>query len=148
MISLKLLFNRNGRVVNWLLFFGWGLHLWQVLKLPMQWDMRGFLTSCLYLLFVILGLSLVVVRFIPWYAKDSRGLGIEEHFEKTMVPVAYLLWISFLLNSLFASPWFFYALVDVFFLVVQIVNAILLYYHFIDTDQSPPSFFTSHRRTY
>jgi hypothetical protein len=141
MFSLKLFFNRKGWVVKGLLIVGWVLILLQTLKLPTEWDSRGGLTSICFLMFVILGAFITILRFIPWYSGDSRGLGIEEHFEKNLVPIAYLLPIAFGLLRFFDSPWGFFIFVDFFFLVVLAVNATLIYYHFIDTDSAPVSLF-------
>lgn len=145
---LELFFNRKGRFLNGVLLVACVLNVLQVLKLPVQWSERGFLVSVSYLFFIILAFSITIIRFFPWYTKESRGSGIEEHFEKVLVPVAYILLIGFVMMFFFKSPWLYFVLMDIFFIAVLSVNATLIYYHFIDMDPTPPSFFTTYKRNY
>ncbi len=91
---------------------------------------------------MILASSLTAQRFIPWYAAEDRGQGIEEHFQKNLVPVAYLLVIINGLMFVWSKPWPLLILATLFFLAMQIVNFILIYFHKKDTDLTPPSYFS------
>lgn len=140
-MSLKFFFNRNGRVVWLLTFLGWGLSLWNGLQLKFQWELRGEATDFSFLFFVFFYLLILGFRFIPWYKKEDRGYGIEEHFFKSMVPAAYILVVTNGVYIFWAQSWPF-LLFSVFLLsILLLVNFILIYFHFRDHDLTPPAYF-------
>lgn len=140
-MSLKFFFNRKGIVVIGLTILGWignGLHL---LALPWQWSYRGGFTVSCFLLYLFLSLLITVIRFKPWYKKEDRGAGIEEHFEKVLVPLSYIMVLTNLIYHYWQASWPFLLFVSFLFTVILSVNFILLYFHTKDHDSTPPSYF-------
>lgn len=140
-MSLKFFFNRKGGVVTSLTIIGWLAASWHLYHLPAEWASRGALTGTLYLAFLSLCFFITLTRLIPWYASKDRGAGIEEHFEKTLVPTSYIMVITNLLYFLWKSCWPFLLFTLPLLLLIIGVNLILLYFHSRDKDPTPPSYF-------
>ncbi|MBI2340045.1 MAG: hypothetical protein HYU99_06760 [Deltaproteobacteria bacterium] len=139
-MSLKFFFNRKGTVITSLTTLGWLLTLWNLSRL-FQETGRGILIPFTFLTFVILCLFITTTRFIPWYPGKFRGFGIEEHFEKTLVPASYIMVVTGIIYPLWRNCWPFLFFVDLLLIVIISVNFILLYFHFRDQDPLPPSYF-------
>lgn len=140
-MSLKFFFNRKGAVVLSLTAIGWLLMLWNLSRLPAEGAGRGLLTVSTLLVFAAFSLFITVTRFVPWYAKQFRGFGIEEHFEKTLVPTSYIMVVSGIIYRLWETCWPLLLTVNLLLVVIISVNFILLYFHFRDHDPLPPSYF-------
>lgn len=141
-MSLKFFFNRKGGVVLGLNAVGWALNIWSLCRLPQEWSVRGGYTGISFLVYLFLCLLITMIRFIPWYGSDHRGHGIELHFEKTLVPLGYLMLAT---NAVYLSIKVSWPLITFFILLllsIQAVNGILIYFHFRDKDPEPPSFLT------
>lgn len=145
-MSLKFFFNRKGKMVmsiTALACMGYGWHLWQLVNdlRAGSWGTHGQLTSISFLIHVFLALLITGIRFFPWYTKEHRGAGIEEHFEKTLVPVAYIMLITAILYYLWDKAWPFLLVTHFFFSIILLANFVLIYLHFKDKDTTPPSYF-------
>lgn len=140
-MSLKFFFNRKGAVVTGLTVLGWLLMILNLYRLSSEGADRGVVTGVFFVLFIILCLFITITRFLPWYPKAFRGCGIEEHFEKTMVPTSYIMVTTAVVYLLWKNCWPFLLFVSLLLTVIISVNFILLYFHFRDHDPLPPSFF-------
>lgn len=140
--SLKFFFNRQGIVVRRVLLLGWILTVFEIFRLVQGRAVSSKGSLIAYGVFIALALAITLTRLIPWYVAADRGHGIEEHFQKTLVPVAYLLVIvnAFMIAGI--TPWPLLILGGLFFIAVQSVNGILIYLHKRDKDTTPPSFFS------
>lgn len=138
-MSLKFFFNRKGRVVLGMTLLGWVLTLWNLFYSK---TVHGPFTRTIFYLYVGLALLVTLIRFIPWYAKKDRGAGIEEHFEKTLVPVAYILVLIGLIYPLWANSWPIILFMSLFFGLIVYASSILIFFHFQDKDPIAPSFFS------
>ena len=142
MMSLKLFFNRKGAVVSCFAVAGWFLIIWNLSRLPSEGNEGGVLTVTFLVLFVLFCFFITITRFFPWYPKAFRGCGIEEHFEKTIVPTSYMMVATAIVYHLWESCWPFLAFAGLLLTIIISVNFILLYFHFRDQDPLPPSYFT------
>jgi hypothetical protein len=87
------------------------------------------------------------LNWIPWYGRklrypEAKGkLGIRLHFQKNIVPMAYILPIAFLLKWAGVGEWFLlpFALL---FLPMYYVSVILLFFHFRDSSDLMPGYFS------
>lgn len=141
-MTLKFFFYHRGRVVRGLLLFTWLLNFWRMFSFSQEWVARGALTSWLFFIFLVLVSILMVVRFIPWNPAADRGFGVEDHFSKTMIAVAYMQLVMHVVYSIFDRPWPF-LLFCIFLLgLIHMVNFILLYFHFRDPDPTPAAYFS------
>lgn len=129
-------------MVRSLFTLGWLFTAYHLYRLSGEWASRGALTGISFLVFCAFSLVATAVRLIPWYKKQDRGHGIEEHFAKTWVPVAYLLPITNLVYFFVEKSWPFLLLVSFMLLTIQTVNCILIYFHRRDPDLTAPSFFS------
>lgn len=93
-MSLKFFFDRNGRVVLFLLVLGWVSNLAHLYFLIQHWQERPRFTAILFLIYMMGALGVSLFHFIPWYRASDRGFGIEEHFAKCAVPLAYTMVIA------------------------------------------------------
>lgn len=91
----------------------------------------------------VLALVIILFAVIPWYGRIYKGLGIEDHYEKMLLPTIYLLLIDQILLLFHLSFIFWNFFLIVLFLVVILLNALLLYYHFKDKDKTPPAYFAA-----
>jgi hypothetical protein len=89
----------------------------------------------------VLACLILVIAMIPWYGLKYVGLGIEDHFDKMLIPTTYLLLISNLFYLLKLQISVFNLFTCLVLLVILAINAILLTYHFRDPDKTPPSYF-------
>lgn len=114
-----------------LMLTGWAANFYHLLFFP---------TSFFFTLYVLLCLVITLIRFFPWNKQKDRGAGIEEHFEKTMVPASYIMVVT---NGVyhFSPSWPFVLFVCLLLMIIQSVNFILLTFHFRDKDPTPPSYF-------
>ncbi|MDO8520113.1 MAG: hypothetical protein Q7T11_08135 [Deltaproteobacteria bacterium] len=113
------------------LVLGWGLAVGVFLS------GRG---GTLFALTLIQAFLLTLVRFLPWYSREDRGWGIEEHFQKIVVIVGYLLTLNAALAWVWPGFWPFLLLTNLVFLFLNAVNTVLLTFHFRDKDNTPPAF--------
>lgn len=95
-----------------------------------------------YFLFTILVLLLTVIRFYPWHRRWGRGIGLEVHFEKTLVPTAYILVATNLVMAFWPRALFMVFFSCALLVVIQSVNCILLYFHGRDRQKLPPHYFS------
>src|SRR3989338_2805302 len=140
-MSLKFFFNRKGAVVLSLTILGWLLTIWNLYRLPSEGAERGVVTGITFVIFCVFCFFITITRFFPWYSRAFRGLGIEEHFEKTLVPTSYIMVITAIVYLLWERCWPFLVFVNLLFIVIILVNFTLLYFHFRDHDPLPPSYF-------
>ena len=83
----------------------------------------------------------------PWYSQktgpDGRPakLGIRLHFHKAMIPYIYILVAAFSLKLAGVSEWIL-AAICLLFMPVYYVNVILLYFHFRDSSDLTPGYFS------
>lgn len=141
-MSLKFFFARNGAVVLGLFGLGWILNLYGLSRLHAEWAARGAFTGTSYLIFIGCALLITLTRFIPWYGPQDRGFGIEEHFAKTLVPVAYILVIANCVHRAALESGVALLVFSAMLLVIQSVNFILIYFHRQDKDPTAPSHFS------
>lgn len=139
-MSLKFFFNRSGWVVLGLTGLGWALGVCQVARLLVNdviWPQK---TAIIYGLFMAQCLLITVIRFWPWYPRADRGHGIEEHFQKNLVPVAYLMVLVNMVPFVWQDPSPLFILLALCLLPFHYVNFILIYFHLIDKTPEPPAF--------
>lgn len=129
-------------LVHVLALAGWIETITHLIQLKSQWISRGSLTGYLFIFFSFLAFVITLLRFIPWNGPNNRGYGIEEHFEKTIVPSSYILVITNTLHFLWIKGWPILLVASLMLIVIQGVNIILLYFHFKDYDLTPPSYFS------
>ncbi len=85
--------------------------------------------------------TLNIINWYPQYRLKSAKLGIRLHFQKTVVPVAYMCAAAFLFKYLGGSEWVLLAL-GLLFLPMSYVACILLFFHFRDTSELMPGYFS------
>ncbi|MBX7147888.1 hypothetical protein K1X76_02280 [bacterium] len=140
-MSLKFFFNRHGNIVRILSALGVFLFAYNLYHLKNEWAARGHLTVISYLVMLVLAIGIYFCNYFPWYSKSDRGWGIEEHFEKTIVPTGYILVLTNLAYCVWLNPWpLLWAVIFMFALILS-VNFILIYFHFKDKSSDPPSLF-------
>jgi len=104
----------------------------------------------LYLFLLLCYLFVRACDLIFWYSKEDRGIGIEVHFKKALVPTSYILAITSTMALLnipyFSSGIIFFA--DLLMLVVAPVNGILIYFYFRDEDQMSINYFSLNKYLY
>ena len=140
-MSLKFFFNRKGIVVVSLTVIGWIGNFFHFLGIFWQWHDRGAITGFFFLFYLFLAFLITVFRFKPWYKKEDRGAGIEEHLEKTLVPTSYMMVLTNVIYHYWQASWPLLFFMSLLFMVILSVNFILLYFHNRDTDPTPPSYF-------
>lgn len=141
-MSLRFFFNRRGVVVLSLIWIGWlstATHLYRLYFEPNQ---RGPVTTGLYTFFAVFLLFRSFFRFYPWYDKEHRGHGIEEQFEKAMVPTAYITVATNLVFWLWDRSWPFLLFSSILLMIVVFVDFIMLYFHLKDPEKQPPGYFS------
>lgn len=82
-----------------------------------------------------------LINWYPQYRLPEAKLGIRLHFQKTVVPVAYLSLLAFGLKAL-GVPELALGLMSLLFLPMYYVAFILLFFHFRDTSDLMPGFFS------
>lgn len=99
----------------------------------------------LFLLFAVCCLALFICAWIPFYAKDFRGLGIEEHFGKLAGFASYLAFAVYLARLAGLTPlWVTLILIGLPLALLGLyVNAALIGHHRKDLDKQPPSYFSA-----
>lgn len=140
-MSLRFFFNRRGGIVLSLVWIGWvstAAHLSPLYFAPHE---RGAVTKGLYTFFAILLFIRSFFRFFPWYDREHRGHGIEEQFEKAMVPTAYVTVVTNLVFWLWDRAWPFLVFTSLLMMIVVFVDFIMLYFHLKDHEKQPPGYF-------
>lgn len=118
------------------------LALWMVVNLKVL-QMHSVVFKVSHIILSALGVLLYVFAIIPWYGREYKGLGIEEHFVNILVPTTYLLLFH---NTLVFSGWPSATLciaLSCLFLGLLATNSILLFYHLKDGDKTPPAYFAA-----
>ncbi len=140
---LKILFYRNSFVVRAMEAIG---VFDSILFLKGRLPSVDFVTG-LYLFLLALYAFIRICDAIPWYKGKPRGMGIEVHFRKAIVPTSYILAITSLL-CLFEVPILTQVVLFIailFMLVVTSVNGILIWFHLRDRDPLPINYFSSNQ---
>lgn len=136
----KILFNRNSWVVRSLEMGGVILSLVYLKGRLSDLDLvTGF-----YLFLFLCYLFVRICDWIHWYPKEPRGVGIEVHFKKSLVPTSYILSISSIF-ALWNIPYLSTAVVVfavLLMLVVAPVNGIQIYFHLRDKDPLSINYFS------
>ncbi len=93
----------------------------------------------------VIGLGVVnlIAGFIPWYGGQYKGLGIEQHIERAAILTTYLLLVNHILFFFGADVWPWQVFLMILFAAILILNLILIYYHLVDKDKTPPSYFAA-----
>jgi hypothetical protein len=141
-MTLKFFFNRQGKFFFLVTILGLSLMGWQLFFLPQKWISHGLLTDLLLISFLFLCFLFFVCRFIPWYPSLKKGQGIEQHFEKMIVPTSYLMVLVGSFLSFFNSPWIVLFLSCLILFVLLVINFILIYLYLKDTDKTSPGYFS------
>lgn len=118
------------------------LALWMVVNLKVL-QMHSVVFKVSHVILSALGVFIYVFAIIPWYGREYKGLGIEEHYVKILVPTTYLLLFH---NALVFSGWPSATLciaLSCLFLGLLTTNSILLFYHLKDGDKTPPAYFAA-----
>jgi len=139
---LKFLFNRNGMFPKTLEFLGALGFLYLIFS---GWIFRqSFALKLFFAVYLLFYILIRVCAGLSWYKKfpeiRSPDAGIMLHFRKMLVAVSYTIFIVNLLAILGAG--FAIYLSAALFVFVFHINAILLYFHFRDKDNTPPNFYT------
>lgn len=79
--------------------------------------------------------------WIRWYPGRGEKLGIRIHFKKNIVPISYLCVVVFTLKLGGISEGWILPLI-LFLLPIYYVSCILLYFHFRDSSELMPSYFS------
>ncbi len=137
---LKILFNRSSPVVRLLEIVGVVNSFFYLRSVIEAFD----LTTWLFLFLLLCYLFIRVCDLIHWYPGEPRGLGIEVHFKKALVPTSYILSIAslFCLLSLPIVTLSVVILADILMLIIAPVNGILLWFHCRDHDPMPINYFS------
>jgi hypothetical protein len=136
---LKFFFDRSSWVVRLLEAVGVAAVLYDFFHLKAG----GFL-----FLFLVVGyLFIRICAVIRWYPHEARGIGIEVHFFKTLVPASYILAIAsaVLFLKIFWISMPILILADLMMLVLISVNGILVYFYLRDKDPLPVNYFSSNK---
>ena len=136
----KILFNRNSPLVRILELVGVGCSLLFLKGRLPEIDV----TTALYLFLLLCYLIIRVCDLIHWYPGEPRGVGIEVHFRKALVPTSYILSTASIV-ALLNIPYLSTAVVlfaDLLMLVVTPVNGIVIYFHLRDRDPLPINYFS------
>lgn len=151
-MSMKVLFNRTSRVVRTLEMGGVflsALYLWRTLP---SFDV----TAGLFCFLVACTLFVRACDLIDWYPRRERlegepeKIGIRVHFQKSLVPASYILFVTALL-ALWDIPFVSTTIVilaDLMMLVIAPVNGIQIYFHLRDKDPLPMNFFSLNQHQY
>lgn len=139
---LDFFFNRKSPWIKLLNLIGLSFSLYFLIELKAEYEVRGLFTVIGYDAFVLLSWVLLIFTLIPFYKKEDRGFGIEEHFQKTLVPVAYMINLIHLSLLFMTRPWFLILFCALFLLVVVGVNIILTSLHLMNDDTYAPAYFS------
>lgn len=137
---LKILFHRKSHVVRSLEILG---VIGSFFFLKGRWAVNDLQTG-LYLFLVIGYLFVRACDWISWYPREPRGIGIEVHFKKALVPTSYILAVTSIF-ALLDIPYLstgVILLADLLMLVVAPVNGIVIYFHLKDKDPLPINYFS------
>lgn len=136
-MSLKFFFDRNGIVVKSLFVIGWLATICHLY----------YSSGAALAVFAGLCFFVTLIRFIPWYSRADRGFGIEEHFQKTLVPTSYIMTATNIVFFFWKNCGPFLVFASLLITVILCINFILIYFHFKDKDPTPPSLFSRTART-
>jgi len=117
------------------------LALWIGSFITIQKVFNLFLVS--HLLLSLLALTLTLFAFIPWYGRNYKGLGIEDHFEKILAVMTYLMIFDSALILMGLQSFVVEILLNIIFIIFLFVNITLLRYHLNDSDTTPPAYFAA-----
>lgn len=139
-MSLQFFFNRKGLVVRGLLAISWLLqfyHAWlQLHGLPVS-----PFAEALFWIYLGQSLTITAISYIPWNRSTDRGHGIENHFSKTLIPLAYMMMVASLVVSVWPNAWPLLLFVVIAQLPILGVDVLMLAFHFQDKDSMPASYF-------
>jgi len=141
-MSLHFFFNSKGPLVRTLLTLGWTGTLYWLFRFfqgSVPWNSGS---QFFFILYIIEISFISFVGFFPWYQPEDRGHGIEDHFSKIMVPIAYILTVSTSLLFLLHQPWLYFLCLQFFFIPIASIHGILIFFHFKDHDPLAPSYFS------
>lgn len=139
-MSLQFFFNRKGLVVRSFLAVSWLLqlyHAWlQLHGLPIS-----PFSEVLFWIYLGQSLAITTISYIPWNRSTDRGYGIENHFSKTLIPLAYMMIVVSLVVSVWPNAWHLLLFVVIAQLPILGVDVLMLAFHFQDKDSMPASYF-------
>lgn len=137
---MKFLFYRKSIFFRIIFVCTLGLWAWNFLQIK---DMGAPITFLSHIILSVLAALIIIFAFVPWYGFKYKGLGIDDHFEKILIPTTYILLIYNGLLYLGFSSLIFNVILSFILIVFLYVNITLLNYHLQDRDQSPPSYFAA-----
>lgn len=139
---LGFFFNRKSKFITALEIIGIIGFLWLIFS---GWFFRQ--TAITKIFFAVYLLGYILIRFcasFKWYGKSqNREAGIQLHFKKTLVAASYIIFLANLITLFGITNISIYVSV-VFFVMILHLNAILLYFHWKDRDETAPNFLTRH----
>ncbi len=139
-MDLKFFFNRKGVFVRSIIVVGWLGTLVQMWQIYSEGRLVSMTTRVIYDLYVLLCFLLTLPRLVPWYQKADRGHGIEEHFERTLVPLGYMMAVTVVVFFFWSTPWAYLLFVIPIISAILMVHGILIYFHLKDGTTTRPSF--------
>lgn len=142
-MMLKFFFNRSSRMISAMEIAGAVL-----LSIDVALSfLRQTKTIYTALLLAVVALY-AFIRFCAtkrWYEDAPRWSGIELHFKKAMVPTSYIIAITGFICLVIPHPTSAIAIAAALLAIVAHVNAILLYLHRADRDETPANYYSSRR---
>ncbi|MBI1909501.1 MAG: hypothetical protein HYS22_04970 [Deltaproteobacteria bacterium] len=139
---LRFFFNRSSGFVRFLETLG----VVEAVILLQLFHWREGLTvpEWLFLFLLFQSLLMKVCDLIHWYPEPQRTIGIEVHFKKAMVAIAYILSLSssFILAGIFLPA---VIIGNLSMMVFTVGNVVLLWLHFHDKEELPINWFTLNR---
>lgn len=135
MILLSLLFNRRSWVVRLLAVSTFYFLYRHIALFPSQPVSYQALSGALALLY----LFTLFCRVYPWYTREHRGHGIDDHFAKIYVAGVYVYSLSSL--AFFGSAWTLVLALGILFILYPVMtNIIVLVCHLKDSSTTPPGY--------
>ncbi|MDO8462525.1 MAG: hypothetical protein Q7S98_06710 [Deltaproteobacteria bacterium] len=136
---LRFFFGRSSRFVGFLEMAGLVQSL--ILLQLIHWQEGLELWEGFFLLLFAQYLFIRVCDLIAWYPRQGRGIGIEVHFKKALVPTSYILALSlFIVLAGFHLPILIVA--NLLTAVIATVNGILIWFYFYDKEELPVNYFS------
>ena len=94
-----------------------------------------------YSFYILIAAAITIFRLVHWCKPADRGFCLEEHFQKNMIPVCYIMLVNNILLGMGIKNIFLFILSGFLLIPMLIVNFILLYFYMKDSDLTPPGYF-------
>jgi len=141
MMPFHFLFNRKSPLITGLLWMGWVGHVFFFARILDRGSFSSKNLIFFYSLYISIAAAITIFRLIRWYKPADRGFGLEEHFQKSMIPVCYIMLVNNILLWVGVKSIFLFIVSGFLLLPMLVVNFILIYFYRKDSDSTPPGYF-------